>query len=80
MPGSDHVKVFNEYKDHNGEKDGFIGVLGFTEDAGRLNLKSGTFNFNKVLEWPAFEEQYCRNYGSRNFVLHGRTKPRFKRS
>jgi hypothetical protein len=78
MPNSDHVKVFDEYRmrPNCGEKSGFIGIIGFTVDGRTLNLKSGTFNFGKVLEWPEFEEKFWRFYGLPEYRLDVSTKPK----
>jgi hypothetical protein len=80
MPNSDHKKVYNEYKNlpNCGEKSGFIGIIGYTVDGRNLNLKSGTFNHGKTLEWPEFEQKFWRFYGSPEFELAVSTKPKLK--
>jgi len=68
--GTSHDLVFEKYQRIYPDKDGFIGVMGFVEEAdGTCTLKSGTFNYNGRINCPDLVNGYKKNYGSQRFTV-----------
>merc|ERR1711972_1276080 len=68
--GTSHDLVFEMYRRIYPEKNGFVGMIGFVENADKTcELKSGTFNYGGQVNCPNLVKAYTRNYGSGRFKI-----------